>query len=222
MEHCCQLEGAYVSESSCLDNVWPPWEDPTMPAEDLGRSILAFLPICARVTVLSRQRPASRPARHPPTEAGCSERGLGGTHGPRMWHHTWLVNLLSSPTRHLMPSIVSSGASAITALPFHRATFPTIEMLSAVMRSRLEGEGSVGHEPGLPWSKEDAHSSCVSNVMTSRGGDLGGLGLTQLTFNNVSRTHQLRLPRGRLGVIMFEHSRQFNDVPQWFMSLPAA
>lgn len=138
-----------------------------------------------------------------------------------MWHHTWLVNLLSSPTRHLMPSIVSSGASAITALLFHRATFPTIEMLSGVMRNRLEGEGSVGHEPGLPSSKEEAHSSCVSNVMTSREGDLGGLGLAQLKFS-VSRTRQLLLPRGGLGVIRFERSRQFNDGPQWFMSLRAA
>lgn len=139
-----------------------------------------------------------------------------------MWHHTWLVNLSSSPTRQLMSSIVSSGASAITALLFHRATFPTIEMLSGVMRNRLEGEGSVGHEPGLPSSKEEAHSSCVSNVMTSREGDLGGLRLTQLKFNNVSSTHQLLLPRGGLGVITFEHSRQFNNVPQWFMSLQAA
>lgn len=90
------------------------------------------------------------------------------------------------------------------------------------MRNRLEGEGSDGHEPGLPSSKEEAHSSCVSNVMTSREGDLGGLRLTQLKFNNVSSTHQLLLPRGGLGVITFEHSRQFNNVPQWFMSLQAA
>lgn len=90
------------------------------------------------------------------------------------------------------------------------------------MRNRLEGEASVGHEPGLPSSKEEAPSSCVSNVMTSREGDLGGLGLTQGRFNHVSTAHQLLLPRGGLGVIMSEHSHRFDDVPQWFMSLQAA
>lgn len=78
-----------------------------------------------------------------------------------------------------------------------QATFPPIEMLSQVLRNRLEGEASVGHEHGLPSSTEEARSNCVSNVMTSHRGELGGLGLAQLKFDSISRIHQLLLPRGR-------------------------
>lgn len=67
------------------------------------------------------------------------------------------------------------------------------------MRNRLEGEASVGHEPGLPSSKEEAPSSCVSNVMTSREGDLGGLGLTQGKFNHVSHSTPAPAASGRAG-----------------------
>lgn len=80
MEHCCQLEGAYVSESSCLDNVWPPWEDPTMPAEDLGRSILAFSPICARVTCCHGSGPPPvQPATRQQRRVAQKEASVGPT-----------------------------------------------------------------------------------------------------------------------------------------------
>lgn len=40
MELYCQLEGTCVLERVAFDTVWP--EDPTVTAEDLGPSILAF------------------------------------------------------------------------------------------------------------------------------------------------------------------------------------
>lgn len=48
--------------------------------------------------------------------------------------------------------------------------------MSQVLSNRLEGEASVGHEHGLLSSMEEAHSNCVSNVMTSHKGELGWSG----------------------------------------------
>lgn len=65
----CQLEGADVLERSCLDTVQPPWEDPTVTAEDLGPSILAFSPVCAGVSLPPRQQPVSHTATCPQRRA---------------------------------------------------------------------------------------------------------------------------------------------------------
>lgn len=70
-------------------------------------------------------------------------------------------------------------------------------MLSQVLRNRLEGEASVGHEHSLPSSTEEAHSNCVSNVRTSHKGELGWSGSHTAEFDSVSRIHQPLLPRGR-------------------------
>lgn len=61
------------------------------------------------------------------------------------------------------------------------ATVPTIEMLSRVTTNRLEGGASAGHEPSLLASKKDTRPNRAPDISTSHiGGDLGGLGLTQL------------------------------------------
>lgn len=89
------------------------------------------------------------------------------------------------------------------------------------MRNGLEGEASIGHEPRLLSSKEEAHSNCVSNITHSRKGDLGGPGLTQLKFN-ISRIYTSSCCLGEgLRVITCGRSRPRRDVPQWFVSLQA-
>lgn len=55
-----------------------------------------------------------------------------------------------------MPSIFRLSSSTITFFFF----FPIIEMFQ-VIRDRLEGKASVGHEHSLLSSKEEAHSNCV-------------------------------------------------------------
>lgn len=98
-------------------------------------------------------------------------------------------SVIPTRTRHFVPSILPFGSCTVITLLFYEAAFPTIEMSSWVLRNRLEEEASDGPKHSLLSSREEAHSNCVANAMTSLRG-----GLTQLKFSSVSRRAQLLQP----------------------------
>lgn len=114
--------------------------DPTVTAEDLGLSILAFSPICARVT-LPQQRPMWRTATCQQRSAAEKEASVEQT---RLEFGVILGLEISYPNQNITPG----QACRHWVFP-QLATVPTIEMLSRVTTNRLEGEASVGHEPSL-------------------------------------------------------------------------
>lgn len=107
--------------------VWPPREDPSVTAEDLGPSTLAASTI---ELVWPRHRRSQRHGQPPARGGGLPRKSLRWNPLASDWHRTWLVNLLPQPTHttQLMPSILPSGSSTITTFPFHQATSPAIDM----------------------------------------------------------------------------------------------
>lgn len=174
-----------------------------MTAEDLAPNILAFSPICASVALPPRRWPTSRIAtchQRQAAEKAASVRQTGLEFGIMLGSSS----VVQATTRHLGPSIVPLGTSTMTGLLFHRAAFPVIEMLFRVTRNRLEGEASVGHEPGLHSSEREAHSNCVSNIMTSNVKEtwVGWVSPSGSSTVSPEHTSSCRLQEG-LGVTTF-------------------
>lgn len=174
-----------------------------MTAEDLAPNNLGFSPICASVALPPRRWPMSRTATCHQRQAAEKTASVGqnGLERGIMFGSSPVV---PATARHLVPSIVALGTSTMTGLLFHRAAFPGIEMLFQVTRNRLEGEASVGHEPGLHSSKREAHSNCVSNVMTSNVTEtwVGWVSPSASSTVSPEHTSPCRL-RGGLGATTF-------------------
>lgn len=134
-----------------------------------------------------------------------------------MPQNSWLINLLSQSTPICTEHLVI--LSTVTALLFYEATFPTTEMWFRILRNRPEGEARsatnmVFHLLRRRLVPTVCQTSWHPTVCQTKE-TWGGLGLTQLKFNNVSSTHQLLLPQGRA---VWENVLMLTSIP-WCASV---